>query len=1285
MRLAKFAIGLAVVLPAISSCVFGSGSGPLAVERASGLPEVWEAGRHLYIKGDVGVGRGALQKLESWLAKEAPNWTVVILEDSSGETFRAADGRSYSGMEAVEYALGQGLPNKTAFGELRDERTGEKNGASFALFLRERKFSYSGGEVFDRRGLGEDRWVGELDRPAFRAMSNGGRVVDAVTGTVKEIEGRLTRQIALDQRRRKRAALDAERQRAEAAAEVEQAGRDLAALQKRVDAFRAAHDTAIGDLANPQMARWEAQVASAGQLLGAGREVEAAELAARVSDFSRVHSAALQRYPEAVRRFDDLNAAISELNPQAGGWGSLQLDEARTALAAAQAAHARGESAYGGSFRAAEAAFASAREEIARARSESQRRAVEIAGRDAESARRAKSTRKAVAVGCAVAIAALLGLMVLLARRRRPIKEEVEARLANWRLKFREHTDRLFGLLDRANVVVGSEEELDRRGYAGETERISREAIRDVDRLFIMSTAVERVLASAGGLVYPKYAYQRAHNRFGISRYRRASALLEVDPITFRPGDGVAPLVREGEGEDGRPLGRPEEQEAFSLTFEQLVEQFAALAAGAKDKLDTIESAWASIDSEQGEVESAIVDAGNALIEVAAQASKDGLLALLPLGERLLPSAQSDLDEALAMGISDPVGALRGPLPLGRRKSGEAAQLCEMVLSHRAQSFPAMARDAAALRGFGRATEWVGRVVEECSLRADGLAEAAVAASVSEEIVVLDRRLGKVTGDLELARKLDSRAREQVGKGIVAAGDALSAARNELSRGLGIAPGELLREEGLCPDTRLAGAGEQQAAALAALDRGGVVAAEAALGEAELLTADALSLLAVTRRSFEEHGDVRARCAEENGELAGELPGLEQLLAELRQRFAPSALLDGAGTASVERGRDLGDLLRQADDALGQARTRADSADGCRGRGALIEAASLLLFSGELQYGARQLFEEIRDHDERLCLAVEANENLLGQLTREREGLVVICADMRTRRISIDAFGAVERELESAADDFRATQPDPFSVRRRFDQVAEGFSKVTSMAANDRELFAEATRSLAEASSHLEVAKRLSHSAASDEIPDSRATLEMQEKVGELLLAERAVERRLRKAHEDWSDVDSEADRISVVAGRTAAELRGELERAQSAVASISAAAGDVRDATGWSGDYGVRVAGAPGSVELHRARDFLLSGRYLETLRLAEDARRQARHAISQARAEVARKRRAAEEAAATARRRREARRSSSSSMFSSSSSSSGFGSSSGSSSGFGGSSRSSFSSSSGMSRSGW
>jgi hypothetical protein len=190
------------VVSLLLTWVAWAGDSPLKLKSGVSIVEEWTAGQHLYLKGNIGVSQGQLVGLEKWISVNAPNWTVLLVESSSGETYKDARGETYHGMDAVEHAMGKGLPSRTSFGDLKHPKTGEANGAFFILFLKDRKFSFYGSTAYERRGLSSRNWAGNLDREAKRSMRNGGRIVDAAKETIKLVDASLAGNLRKEEKRR---------------------------------------------------------------------------------------------------------------------------------------------------------------------------------------------------------------------------------------------------------------------------------------------------------------------------------------------------------------------------------------------------------------------------------------------------------------------------------------------------------------------------------------------------------------------------------------------------------------------------------------------------------------------------------------------------------------------------------------------------------------------------------------------------------------------------------------------------------------------------------------------------------------------------------------------------------------------------------------------------------------------------------------------------------------------------------------------------------------------------
>jgi hypothetical protein len=135
----------------------------------------WSPSQHLYVQGNLGLSQSQLMGLETWIHQKGPHWTVILMEDASLQRYTNREGRIETGMDAVELSVSD-LMEVGSFRSQVHPVTGEQDATVFLLFLKQRKFSYRASEAQNRRGLGQNRWIGKLDRPAFRAMRGGGRI-----------------------------------------------------------------------------------------------------------------------------------------------------------------------------------------------------------------------------------------------------------------------------------------------------------------------------------------------------------------------------------------------------------------------------------------------------------------------------------------------------------------------------------------------------------------------------------------------------------------------------------------------------------------------------------------------------------------------------------------------------------------------------------------------------------------------------------------------------------------------------------------------------------------------------------------------------------------------------------------------------------------------------------------------------------------------------------------------------------------------------------------------------
>lgn len=1245
------------------------------------LVEAWIPGQHVYVKGNLGISSGHLNELDSWMDKNGENWIILLVQSAAGEQIRDAVGERYTGIEAVEVAANVVVRNQTEFGQLEDPRSGEKNGAVFILFLSERKFSYSGGEVHETRGLGSKNWAGDLDRPAFRAMSSGGRVIDAVKGTVKEVSRRLDQQFQIERERRQREIEAAKRRQAEAESLLQQAGAEIDELDEAVQAFVQAHDNPPGDLARPPLIDFRKQLEESALAIKAEKSDVALRQLGQIRDFIRVHAGALREYPKASEKFASLAEELVGIDPGDQNWGRERLEQAQEELKRAEAAHSNAESIYVTHLNNSIEATDSAKQEITRAKEELRRKQEEEARLAAEKEKRERIARVFAVTMEIFLVLGLIGLAWWLSRRRRSEKVAALGLFDSWDRGVREQTDALFGLLDRSATVVGSAANLAERGYSGETLRLSKKIIEDVDELFIMSACVKRVLNDVAQLIRPQNPLLQLFNQFFADRYERGNLRLRDELIRFHPDEGIEPILRDEQGEPERILGHLEAHEPFEMSFPSLIDACNQHVSRATKNLGIVEKAWASISETQEALQTDCDTLAELERKLASASADDGFFAVENLFELLIPEIQRLLDQAVDIGATDPVGALDGPAKEARRLIRNGTSLAEVILRGREQRFADMKAGAMQLEENGVETAWIQRFLAEYSLEADGIVESAIEHEVSKPISELETQLNKLDQRIAKAVELSASVGEIADEHIDTVQKSVEAARESLAKKLNLSPDKVLVEEGLNPDDRLAEAVRQHSAAQIALNRGGVDAADAALAAAREETEDALGIIAVSKNALEKHQERGEEAAARVEKLTGEIEKHEKLLQTLQKRYLPPALrqLHEEPSTSIEGNVSEGKKL------LDEAAMFSLEADEVFAAGRLIESGSLREHVSNLYQLIRELLGDVQKQADRLKRLESENLHDFHRLEDRAEAMRVQAKDPRTMQGSIDEFEEILADVSAIGESLSDGVADPIEDSTVLGQIADHLSDLFKRVQADWKLHEEAGRSLAAARSQLTAAEDLVRTAKSDDVPDSPQLSALSDEVDALRGGIAKQEAMMNEPHQNWNALDADADRIHTAAGRTTAALQDELKRAEDAIRAISQAARKVRHAAGWSGGYGVRILGSPGAGSLERARTELLNGAYLSALRMAEDGRAKAQRALANAETEVARRRRAEQRRREEARRRAlEQARRAAVSMARRSSSRGGFsgGISRGGGSGMG---RSTFSGGSGMGRSGW
>jgi hypothetical protein len=1206
------------------------------LESSVSLVKEWKADQHLYLDGDITLTPAELSELEKWLDQNASNWTILLAENSRDERYRSAFGKNLRDLDAVEEALTNGLQAKTGFGDLRDPKTNLPNGAVFILFLNERKFSYFGSEHYSRNGAPPNRFPGTLDIEARNAMKNGGRISDAVKGTVTLIDK--TVRNTLTKREEDRLS------------RIKQARQEVAQLQERLVAISEKHASIASDLKE------------------GGGDINRFPLSELKAQLNSLQERPGTYDPDIVRRnLDRWEGLLDQYRADAG-----ELDKLDEQLGKFSAASPGGKR-----------ALASARSQLAAAREDyqvgnfsykqaltnSRNTASMVAYEDHAARRSAEKRALAVKVGGATGVGGLCLLGVVGNRRRRRIKAEAGKLLASRKLEMKETEDRLFQLMDRSAVIVGPFDELEIRGYTGETLKLSKQALRNIDEAFVLSSNVQKIIEEGESLIEPDNPFSRSRNVVSSGRYEQAVDLLDAE---LNLGRKDVPKLRE------RTRPGEEVDETLSVPIDEWEDRTTRALDAAGKCLDRVENSWSTIVARSETLGQNI----SALTARRDEMQVDEWLRCELLFEDWLPVISERAERAAKTGKSDPVLALDGDMNEGDRMAHEAKSLLDLLAEFRSKHWEGLEKNETTLDQHHRATAWIDMALADLGNECDRIATDSPDGAVSGRIGALDFELNALAKRIEHGAKLIVRADKKAQPGIEAATKMIEKARREIAKSLKLQPTEILTEAEDNPSEFLIKAQQQQDASLAALDLGDIAGAEGFLDEVDSLTAHAAELVSRSRRVLSGYDDTSEQLWETRGTLEERGNRLENEVEAMRLRYGPRALF--LDPEAAESGT-FANAPQQLEGALKEITSRLDRAKTCFNAGNLLEAWDLLDEGKHLADEGRNLCENVSKRSKKLAYMEEENAAKHESHSRAEADLRGPVSDRRVTLESIKLFELIGNGLEEAGSGIEVEdgRQDPFLVEDQLEKLSERLPILRKAIAEDLEQHARALQLIDTVSRNQQEAAALWQTAESDRIPNSPKTNESMSLVEECHAKLEESRRDLEKDHADWREIQNDLRAIHLKISEAVIDLKHELKLAREAVRALEAATREVRKADRWSGSYGIRITGNYGGRSLAAANDVMQHGLYQEALSMAGQARTRARSAIAHAEAREAAKRRAEE--AARQRRQQDATRSSFGSSNLGSRSSRGSGFSSSSSRGRSTMGRSSVSSGSRAGRSGW
>ncbi|MFN7734130.1 MAG: hypothetical protein ACK5OB_19690, partial [Pirellula sp.] len=1076
----------------------------VSVDSVQDVIQHWTPAQHVYVKGDIGVSRDKLVGLQQWLAKEGPHWTVVLMEEAAGEYYRAPDGRTYYGMDAVEFALGKGLTNRTGFGQLEHPATQETDGAIFALFLKERKFSYFASEAQTRRGLGSSKWIGELDQPAFRAMRSGGRVTDAVKDTVRTINQRLDRMIKAEAEAAFNAQLERER-------DFQTANESIAHLRESYDqvveaatTFRQAQPGATGALTQPPFAEWKEKLDRIQSGLTKENAKDSHQTLKQLGDEMDSYLNGYAAYQGYERNRQELENDLKALAAAPNHIADPKIDEVRKILVQAERKRVNGDMELNELFRQADQVVAEGNRVIEQ---EQQRIA----------ATKARNRLIAQVAATVAAFMTALGgaILWLLNRKRKPALDRARETLKQREESVARETDGLDQIFAKSADLLGSRERIQERGYTGKTRDLSLGALDDIDDLFIMSKEIRRVVAEARGLVEPKAMWDQLINTFSAARFEECVRQLSGKPLTFSRHTGIPRVVMDIVRKRAQDAGEavPDEiPEEVVMTFDEIFTASQSRRHRATSSLQTLEDALAEVNDELDRCQSELqarVDQERALSDAANQ---DGLFYVPRYFDALIPSIQKDIAEADAQATLDAVSAMHGPVQQASRKLSEARALETSIVEFRAKTLPEFLALSKELQSLGYPTQWIENELKQRSEWANQLFQQCATDSIAEPYAQWQQSMADLLVRAQEALRLAQLLRDQTAPRLEQLASEIRVARGDLAKQLRLPESNVLVEPHLNPDDALTQARRSLEAATTLLRQGKVDACQSAVSGCNTEVQKAVHWIDASKQSAKDfqgllakeksrlqstlercqHLSELVRTAERNYSAAAlglaytstqapapswDAPSTANPVEEYEQSEAAeqaasanegAAFENSVATATApDEGVNLGSdrasqLIEHAQSLAGQCRALHDAAKADFEKGYVLAAMEQLQDAGLLIARMDRRLQRVEEHLQKLEQQVIDNQQTLvtcvGAVQRlqdfERDRMVTMPTLQQIADLT-NQLGQVQRQYSD-----RSNRTNPFEFAQLLMFFQKRIAELEGMVVSDRHGYAEASRAV---------------------------------------------------------------------------------------------------------------------------------------------------------------------------------------------------------------------------------
>ena len=186
----------------------------------------------------------------------------------------------------------------------------------------------------------------------------------------------------------------------------------------------------------------------------------------------------------------------------------------------------------------------------------------------------------------------IAAVLALLNRRRRTAMLKAQSELDERERSVVEQTDGINTLFVRNEDILGSREQLKKRGYEGRTQQLSNQALDYVDDLFIMSKEIRRVMQRNQRIGLPQSLVGSTLELIQPHALSTGYQSSQRKPLQFNRVDGL-PLVLRDQVTANSDGSLPDQ---ISMTFENVFQAFKKRGVDAGQALDTVEMCLSEVN-----------------------------------------------------------------------------------------------------------------------------------------------------------------------------------------------------------------------------------------------------------------------------------------------------------------------------------------------------------------------------------------------------------------------------------------------------------------------------------------------------------------------------------------------------------------------------------------------------------------------------------------------------------------------------------------------------------------